>query len=111
MELKDFVKESIKNIMDGVSEAQEELQSGKVAPHFSTHALGWYESGLSNRQLIDFEVSVNAIEKEGSEAKLNVVAAVVGGGVKGDSSSTASHTAKLQFKVPVEFPEGSQQGN
>lgn len=107
MELKEFIKESIKNIMEGVSEAQEEIARGKVASRFPTQFLGWYESGLSNRQLIDFEVSVNAVEKEGSEAKLNVVAAVIGGGVKGDSSSASSHTAKLQFKVPVEFPESS----
>ena len=103
MELKDFVKESIKSIMSGVSEAQQEVASGKVASKFSTHSLGWYASGLSNRQPIDFEVSVNAIEKEGSEAKLNVVAAVVGGGIKGDSSSTSTHTATLRFSVPVEF--------
>lgn len=107
MELKEFVKESIKNIMDGVSEAQKEVGGGKVASRFPGGSLSWYESGLSNRQLIDFEVSVNAVEKEGSEAKLNVVAAVVGGGVKGDSSTASSHTAKLQFKVPVEFPESS----
>ncbi len=107
MELKDVVKESIKSIMEGVSEAQVEVSGGKVTPEFYTGSLGWYESGLSNRQLIDFEVSVNAVEKEGSEAKLNVVAAVVGGGVKGDSSSTSSHMAKLSFKVPVEFKEGS----
>ena len=105
MELKDCVKESIKNIMDGVSEAQTEVSDGKVASRFASVSLGWYESGLSNRQLIDFEVSVNAVEKEGSEAKLNVVAAVVGGGIKGDSSTSSSHTAKLHFKVPVEFPE------
>ncbi|PSJ46995.1 hypothetical protein C7I36_03605 [Zobellella taiwanensis] len=107
MELKDFVKKSIKDIMDGVYEAQSEVNSGKVASRFPGGALGWYESGLSNRQLIDFEVSVNVVDKEGSEAKLNVVAAVVGGVVKGDSSSSSSHTAKLQFKVPVEFPESS----
>lgn len=107
MELQDFVKESLKSIVNGVTEAQKELQNGKVAPPFPTQSLGWYESGLTNRQLVDFEVSVNAVEKEGSEARLNVVAAVIGGGVKGDSSSTASHTAKLQFKVPVQFPESS----
>ena len=62
------------------------------------------ETGLTSFQAIDFEVSVNAVEKEGSEAKLSVVAAVVGGHVKGDSSNIAEHTATLSFKVPIKMP-------
>lgn len=106
MELKDFIKKSLKDILDGAAEAQVDISSGSVTPNFPSGSLGWYESGLSNRQLIDFEVSVNAVEKEGSEAKLNVVTAIIGGGLSGDSSSTSSHTAKLQFRIPVEFSEG-----
>jgi hypothetical protein len=103
MELKNFVKETLKDIIDGVYEAQNEIEHGEVVPSLNEKAYSNLETGLTSYQTIDFEVSVNAVENEGSEAKLNVVAAVIGGHVKGDSSNSSGHVAKLGFKVPVRF--------
>lgn len=44
---------------------------------------------------------MRADEQSGSEAKLNVVAAIVGGNVKGESGKAAGHSATLRFRVPV----------
>jgi len=104
MELRTFIKETLKDILGGIHDAQQELEQGKIVP--SLNEKGWkgLETGLTSYQVIDFVVSVNAVEQEGSEAKLTVVAAIIGGGVKGESSTVAEHTAKLAFKIPVRLP-------
>ena len=104
MELKTFIKETLKDIIGAVQEAQEELNKGLIVPPLKEDYWKGIETGFTSYQSIEFEVSVNAVEQEGSEAKLNVLAAVVGGGVKGDSSSTAERTAKLSFRIPVKLP-------
>jgi hypothetical protein len=105
MELRVFVKETLKDIVGGIQDAQNELGSGIIIPSLKEDTWSGIQSGLTSYQTISFEVSVNAVEKEGSEAKLNVVAAVIGGGIKGDSSTVSEHTAKLSFKVPVRYPK------
>ena len=104
MELRTFVKETLKDILGGIHDAQQEVVQGQIVPQLNE--VGWkgLETGLTSYQVIDFEVSVNVVEQEGTEAKLTVVAAIIGGGVKGDSSSASEHTAKLAFKIPVRLP-------
>ena len=104
MELRNFIKETLKDVLGGIHDAQKETDYGEIIPSLNEQNWEGLETGLTSFQTIDFEVSVNAVEQEGSEAKLNVVAAVINGGIKGDSSSTSGHTAKLKFKIPVRLP-------
>jgi len=104
MELRNFIKETLKDVLGGIHDAQQEIENGEIVPALNEDGWKGLEIGLTSYQAIDFEVSVNAVEQEGSEAKLNVVAAVIGGGISGDSSSTAEHTAKLSFKIPIKLP-------
>jgi hypothetical protein len=104
MELRVFIRETLKDILGGIHDAQQELEQGIVVPALNEEGWKGLETGLTSYQVIDFEVSVNAVEQEGSEAKLTVVAAIIGGGVKGESSTVAEHTAKLAFKIPVRLP-------
>ena len=103
MELRTFIKESLKDILGGIHDAQSEIEHGQVVPK-SSKKMAVVETGLTSIQAIDFQVSVNVVENAGSEAKLNVVAAVINGGIKGNSSNSAGHTATLSFKVPVNLP-------
>ncbi len=104
MELRSFIKETLKDVLGGIADAQKEINAGEIVPRLNEEGWKGLETGLTSYQAIDFEVSVNAVEQEGSEAKLNVVAAVINGGIKGDSSTSAGHTAKLNFKIPVKLP-------
>ncbi len=111
MELKTFIKETLKDVLGAIHEAQEEIEHGQVVPNLNEQGWKGLETGLTSFQVIDFEVSINAVEQEGSEAKLNVVAAVIGGSVAGDSSNTSEHTAKLNFKIPVKLPKSDADEN
>ncbi len=103
MELRSFIKQAIVDIVGGVTDAQDALPDGRVVPYVSD-TFKSVETGISHIQGVAFEVVVRAEEKKGSEAKLNVLTAVIGGGVKGSSGQEAGHTATLHFKVPISFP-------
>lgn len=104
MELKNFIKEAIKDIIGAVEESQNEIKSGEVVPYAGTEYKA-IELGINDIQVIEFEVTVSADEKEGSAAKLSVVAAVIGGSVQGKSDSSIGHAAKLKFYIPVRLPK------
>jgi hypothetical protein len=62
------------------------------------------ETGISRVQSVEFEVAVmNTEKKSGSEVQLNVVAALVGGGVRGNGAASTAHAATLRFRVPIRF--------
>ncbi len=103
MELKNFIKEALKDIVEAVSEAQDEISSGQIVPDVG-FAYKTVELGINDVQPIEFEVTVNADEKEGSSAKLSVVAAVIGGNVQGNSGASSGHAARLKFNIPVRLP-------
>ena len=103
MELKVFIKEALKDIIGAVEEAQNEISKGAIVPYADSRYKG-IETGASDIQPIEFEVTVTATEKKGSEAKLSVVAAVIGGNVKGQSDNAVGHMGRLKFKIPVKLP-------
>ena len=76
MELKTFIKEALKDIVEAVKESQDELDCGEIVPHVGSTSKS-IELGVNPVQSIQFEVSVNVEENEGSAAKLSVVAAIV----------------------------------
>lgn len=70
----------------------------------TTSAMHLVGAGFSNLQSIDFEVIVRVESRTGSEAKIGVLTAIVGAGVKGESKTQEGQTATLRFKVPICFP-------
>lgn len=103
MELRTFIKEALVDIVGGVTDAQSEIERGQIVPPVSG-SFKSVETGISEIQSVEFEVAVTTESRKGSEAKLSVVAAVVGGGIKGQSDSGSEHVARLRFKVPVKLP-------
>lgn len=102
MELQSFISKALTDIFAGIEEAQEKLPLGAIVPAVSDNFES-VKTSISEVQAVDFEVVVRAEESTGSEAKLNVVAAFVGGGVAGQSCAGGGHTATLKFKVPVKL--------
>lgn len=102
MELRSFVSKSIEDIYMGVSDAQDNLPKGAVvAP--TARSFKSVETGISERQSINFEVKVRVDEQKGKKAKLSVVTGLIGGGMAEDSSTDSGHSATLQFSVPISF--------
>lgn len=107
MELKDFIKKALTEIIEGVSESQKEIKNAQVIPNLNTN-VEVAKTGLSQVQKIEFEVAVNVVEEEGIEAKLSVMNVFIGGQVKGGSTSSSGYSSKIKFGVPVQFNTSDQ---
>jgi hypothetical protein len=117
MNLKDFVAQSLREIFEGVTEAQRAVQTlgGKVNPkvqrvfsesqHGGTNlALGWSKTG-DLIHVVEFDVAVTATEGEETKAGIGVVANIFALGTQLKSDQLSSAVSRIQFRVPVSLPD------
>jgi len=111
MELKDFIKNSITAISEGIIEAQLELKDKNVI--INPEKLGTGKTGekllLSDgwryTQELEFEILVNTEESNtlAGGGKLTILK-VVSVGIDSKSDKDFSNSNKLKFKIPVALP-------
>jgi len=115
MELKDFVAESIKQIIDGVTAAQEYAKTfgADVNPHgiqqvWLGRQTNVYKDTEGKRftQTIEFDVATTAGDesKAGANAGISVIPALFKAGVKGEIAESNSIVSRIKFEVPVFLP-------
>jgi hypothetical protein len=94
MELKDFIKNTLLDIVNGVEEANKEMNRF----HLSSHK--HYETGESG-QKVEFDVSVIITESSENDINGGIKVALVnlGGGFK--ESEKNQNTHKIKFEVFV----------
>ena len=119
MELKLFVKETLTQIIEGVTEAQTKAkESGAVI-----NPMGYFTEGqhkvikwLPERatgeewregQIVEFDVSVVVSEKDETQggAGIQIASVVIGVGVSAKSADENSMVSRLKFSVPLFLPE------
>lgn len=100
MILHEFISKSIADIFVALEQVQQ-TKPGAVITHEVTTTAEFVKLGVTHLQSVDFEVMVRADEQSGSEAKLSVVAAIVGGNLKGESGKAEGHSATLRFRIPI----------
>jgi len=105
MELKDFIAETLSQIIEGVRLAQERVDGTNVnaamaGAEFGGHLVNVGHFGVATR--VDFDVSVTAETKGGAGAKLSVF----GIGAEGGAGHTAGSANRISFSVPVRLPDG-----
>ncbi len=98
MNVKEFVKESISQIIIGLDELQndDKLKRAVVVPYHS------------NRQEVEFDIAVTAVEGKETGGKAGISVWSIGAGVSGKSESTNSTLSRIKFSVPMELPKGSE---
>lgn len=109
MELKEFVKETLLQIIQGVKEAQEE------APKFGA-AVNPGEIVGSNLQLasvngegctvqnIEFEVGLTTSNAETAKSGIGVMLGGIGAGTNKSANEQQSSATKIKFTVPLVLP-------
>lgn len=118
MELREFVKTVLADIVNGVKDAQEGfavLNGGQVSPEVLIQGTS---SGrldvpagclLSTQQhlvqSVKFDIAVT-VEK-GSETKggIGIFMGAIGVGSHGESTTSQTSVGRIQFEVPVSFPQ------
>ena len=116
MDLKEFVSETLRQIMDGVKEAKDlaTTYGADVNPHASMYhapnlsSIVFYrhteKRGDQPVQTVEFDVAVTATEGKQREggAKLAVMSISLGG--KQSSETLNSSVSRVKFSVPIFLP-------
>jgi hypothetical protein len=113
MDLKEFVAETLTQIIDGVKEAQrrtEAVEGTSVNPHLSAPPelarYGILNAGGNVAQVIQFDVALTAMEGTGTKGGIGVVAGVFNLGSAGQSQTENSSVSRVKFSVPLALPRG-----
>jgi len=107
MELKDFVSETLKHVMEGVKMAQEKATElgGTVNPQ------GFINSGMPTRlqgdlvaHVINFDIVVSTYDTDKAKGGVGIFVGEIGVGVRGEAESQSTAVNRIQFSVPVYLP-------
>lgn len=110
MELKDFVKETLLQITQGVKEAQEATAEygGVINPSSYNSGETYNHATIKNKkypiQDVEFEVALTASTEEGNKSGIGVAfGAFAIGGNKNSGEKSVSVT-NIKFTIPAVFP-------
>lgn len=121
MELKEFVAESVKQIFEGVQEAQSSIdgEDAIVVPSVVPKSdADWHPSvvGYASKaskylplvQMVEFDVAVTVETQGEKKGGIGVVIGSVGIGGTKSSSDAASSVSRIRFGVPIALPIGKK---
>lgn len=113
MDLREFVAETIKQIVAGVKDAQAvQAENGaSVNPRLSTSAELAVKHGIliasgSAAQLVQFDVAVTVKEGTGTKGGIGIFAGALNLGSSGQSNNESASVSRVKFFVPLVLPEG-----
>ncbi len=122
MDLKDFIKEAIKDITGAINEINDELElhgtvvnprsvslaKGSIIDNFYGYMSneGKSKNGTSRRHvhLISFDVAVSSTVKKDGSVGIGVNVAGFKLGADGDDTAENSKNSRLKFSIPVALP-------
>lgn len=111
MNLKDFVAESLEQIVRGVIQAQEALKDTrarvnplmlKTTNHSSIGEAS--EEGGQPVYLVEFDVAITAEEGTGTKGGIGIAVGMLGLGSQSRSESKSGQESRIKFKVPLLLP-------
>ena len=110
MELKDFIKESIRNIVEGVTESQ--LLIKEKGAQINPREVQFQENGQYNYHnsgkphFVEFDVGLTSIQKSGSSEGIGVFLGGVTIGKKNDDGTEHTAVTRIKFSLPLVLPSG-----
>ncbi len=108
MELKQFISETLFQLIDGVVEAQSKVDSlgGRIIPHVRIQdQKSLYRTNDDLPVIfVDFDVSVEAQEGTGTKGGIGVVTGMFNLGSSGESKENKQLSNRIKFSIPVALP-------
>lgn len=112
IELKDFVRDSLVQIVEGVAEARDPIAKlgGLVNPVGNTDQRNVRKGHEFNpmsgsTEFVEFDVAISVGETESKSSGVGLFVGPVGLGAKSDGEESNSSTTKIKFAVPILFPK------
>jgi hypothetical protein len=117
MQLKDFIKESLTQIIEGIAETQKtELPHyAEISPHIPIENFkgdGPRMKPLYSHQYatpVKFDIAVTAEETTGTKGGIGVVAGIFALGSQGKTDNKDSSISRIQFEIPIILPHWKPQ--
>ncbi|MCV6610650.1 MAG: hypothetical protein OIF55_07780 [Amphritea sp.] len=118
MNLEEFIKESLVQISNGITGANEELKDtgALINPlHIqvnSDSSQAFARTGQSRKahensrvvEKVEFDIAVSAEKGEGASAGLKLTVASIGVEAGGNTGKSSRSESRIQFSIPVVFP-------
>jgi hypothetical protein len=98
MDIKEFIAETLKQIIDGVVDAQ------KYAKNKNAVIVPWHDS----QKVVDFDVAVTVADSKETGGKAGISVWSIGANINRTSECSSSTTSRIRFEIPVELPRGSE---
>ena len=123
MNLKEFIKETITEISNAITECNTELSgNGTVVNPRHVHGaekgfdkiygyMADKDSVSKYRRpvhLVNFDVAVTATDKTGTKGGIGIAVGCIGLGTQGKSEAENISFSKLTFSIPVALPTGNE---
>lgn len=116
MDLQEFVKQTLSQIVDGVTDARAQVsdKDGEINPrvnssHEQLGKQGFLFSSEGIVQIVKFDVALTVGEGKGTKGGIGVFAGAVNLGSSGESNSKNVSVSRVQFSVPLRLPRGNGQ--
>lgn len=121
MELKDFIKEAIKDISEAITESNSELKDHgvivnprrvEIEKNEKSNLLGYIVSPSKNPDpnflrpvhMLSFDISVTATTKQNGKEGIGVNVAGIKLGKENDSINSNDTASRLSFSIPIALP-------
>lgn len=117
MNLRDFIRETLSEIADGVAEADEKVaaRGGAVNPrdvvanksgegpygYYAEDKKGTYRRAVES---IEFDVVVSAAEGKETKGGIAIHVGAIGVGSAGKSDQSSSSQSRIKFRIPMLLP-------
>ena len=110
MELRDFVRQTLVDLVKGIEDAQTELSSSKaiINPLGTPKIIKVHKDQDVSFSEVEFEIQLDVKKSKKAEgrAKITVVNVLTAGAGRQNDSSHGE-TNKIKFAIPVHFPPGN----
>jgi hypothetical protein len=110
MQLKDFVSNTLNEIVEGIVAAQEfgrergALVNPKGLTGLKTSVTYWDSATGTAPEQVEFDVAITAGEGKGTKGGIGVFVGSFALGSQGESESSKSSVSRVKFSIPVHFP-------
>lgn len=111
MDLKDFVAETLTQIVEGVTQAQSALESkgATINPVIWTDVSKMGVVALDGTQgrvaqMVQFDVALTVTEGTGTKGGIGIFSGAINVGSSGQSKNENVSVSRVQFRVPLALP-------
>lgn len=114
MQLREFIKEALTQIVDGVRDSQEPNGGAYVVPagdgghKYAAHPR-FAASARLKSTIVDFDVAITAEDSDKIEGGGGIRVLSIQFGAKGEAASKDITVSRIQFAVPLLLPESPRE--